>query len=229
MRAIRRGRQLGDAGVTLPELLVTTLLMAIVGAMVASLVTSYSRTVTRERARDDSTNVAASGMNELTRVVRAATTIKHESTPGGFDPAFVYAGDERLIVNAAVDAESADPKPLRVEFVLDSGRVLTETRTTARAGTTGEAAWVFTGSGTSTTSRPIARTIVPYGGTGNYLFTYYDESGTQLVPPVGGSLSAAQIDVVSSVLITLQVQADPTGRAAPVTIVNRVGLRNLRN
>jgi hypothetical protein len=202
-------------------------LTAIIGSLVVTFVASFSRTMTRESARNDSTNVAAVGMNELTRVIRAGVEIENEVAAGGTDPIFRYAGAERLVMHAGVDADATDPSPILVDFSLDGARVLTETRTSARPGGVGEAEWMFTGSGTSTTSRPIARTIVPATGPGDVLFTYRDSDGNVLTPSPGASLGADDLDLISSVEIHLTVQADPTERAEPVTLTNRVGLLNV--
>jgi prepilin-type N-terminal cleavage/methylation domain-containing protein len=218
-----------DEGFSLPELLVTMLLMAIVGSMVASLAVSFSRTITRERARMDSTNVAAVGMNEMTRIIRAGTAIRNDYIPGGAEPIFTYAGNERVTLHAGVDTTTATLRPIQVTFTLDATRVLTESRTTPRVGGASEAVWVFTGAGTTTTTRPIARKIVAPSGTEPYLFTYWDASvpAVQLVPPVGGTLSAADLTRIASVEVYLKVQADPTGRADPVVLVNQVGIPNV--
>lgn len=219
-----------DEGFTLPELMMTIFLIAVIGMVLAGFVSLFSRTFTEERARLDSTNVASVGMNEMTRVIRAGTTITNQYTAGGFDPAFVYAGAERMTLHAALDTTASLLRPVRVTFALDANRVLTETRVTPKPGGSGQAEWVFTGSGTTTTSRPIARTIVSSTAGEPPLFTYWGKNGddwVQLVPPPGGSLSADDMARIVRVDVYLKVQADPTGRADPVVLQNQVGIPNL--
>lgn len=226
-RLSRRLRPASDSGLTLPELLVTMALTAIIGAMVVTFVAGYSRTLTRESARNDSTNVAAVGMNELTRIIRAGVTVKNDHVPGGREPMIRFAGAERLEMHAGVDTDAINPRPLLVNFRLDGSRVLTETRTTARPGGSSEAEWVFTGSGTRTSTRAIARKVVPRAAGEPPLFRYYDADGDELLPGAGSSLSSDDRGRVASVEIYLTVQADDTARAEPVTLTNRVGLRNV--
>ena len=219
-----------EAGLTLPELLVTLFLIAVIGTLVAQFAVTVSRTVTRESARMDSTNVAAAGMNSLTRVVRAGTAIEWQAPgKGGSSPMITHAGRERLALWAAVDTVADAPRPFHVDFRLDSARVLTEYRTTPRKGSQPtEPAWVATGVGTSTAERHIARTIVPRASGEKYLFTYWDEDGNELTPPGTGSLSESDRNRVAAVEITLKVQADPSERAEPVLLTNKVGISNFK-
>ena len=228
MRTVRL-RASDDGGFTLPELMITIFLIGVIGSVVAGFVTMYSRTFTEERARMDSTNVAATGMNELTRVIRAGVTIKNPFAAGGtgYDPAFVYAGAERLTINAGLDTTATLLRPVRVTFSLNTSRVLTETRVTPRAGGPTEAQWVFTGAGTTTTSRPIARTILSSTASEPSLFRYFDVNGAEIVPPAGGSLSTANMARIATVEVFLKVQADITSRADPVILINQVGLPNI--
>lgn len=225
----RHSRCAEDDGFTLPELMVTIFLIAIIGSVVAGFVSMFATTFTQERARLDSANVAAVGMNEATRVIRAAVPIKNDFAVSGtgYDPAFVYAGAERLTLNAALDTTTALMRPIQVTFSLSSQRVLTETRVAPRPGGASEAQWVFTGAGTSTSNKAIARTILSSTGSEPSLFRYYDTNGVQLVPPTGGSLAVADMARIATVEVYLKVQADPTSRADPVILINQVGLPNL--
>lgn len=215
-----RRRLAGDQGIGLPELIVTMVLLAIVSTLILTLVTTVSRTFTRDRSATDSTNVAAIGMNELTRVIRGSTELRLTGGGSTNAPAFVSATPNELTVYAYIDADSASPAPVRVRFSIDSQRRLIETRWKA---STTAAPWSFVATGSPTSSRPVAR-LIPTSAPA--LFTYLDANGNVLVPP-GTGFTTEQLRKIAAVQITLTVQADLTDRAQPVTLQNAVGIPNL--
>lgn len=234
-RRSSRPRSGDDAGFGLPELIVSMALFAILGTLVLTLITTFSRTFTRERSAVDSTNVAAMGMNELTRVMRAGTEIR---VSGGTvnNPVFLDARAESLIMHAFLDTDSTTPRPLKVSFSIDGNRQLVESRWLAVPSS--DPFWTFGAVGRVPDSqRPVARQIPVFDPLVDEapLFTYRtaEVCATStpdcnvLVPPTGGTLSEADRRRIALVEIRLTVQADITARAEPVTIRNQVGLPNL--
>ncbi|MBO0900373.1 type II secretion system protein [Cellulomonas sp. zg-ZUI22] len=220
MRGLRR-RLLaaGDRGMTLPEVLVTTMLLGFLSALILGLVSSFSQTFSRDRAAADSTTVAAAGMKELTRVVRSGTELRLLGGGAAPSPVFVEAGANALTMFAYIDTQATSPKPVKVRFSIDAQRRLVETRWAA---TSTAAPWSFVATGSPTQTRPIAR-LIPVGA--DPLFQYLDASNTPLTIPASG-FTTDQLRSIAAVRVTLTVQADDTERADPVQIHNAVGIPN---
>lgn len=222
-----------DQGYGLPELLVAMFLLSIITALVVALVSNFSQTFTRERSAVESTNTAAIGMNEMTRVIRSGTEIRvsgHHLNR----PVFLDARNDRMTLHAYLDTDSVDPRPVKVEFSIDASRELIESRWYAEPAS--KPYWTFGSAGRpADTSRPIARKIPPPGPGDSPLFTYRsaevcpdNDEGCNVLPlGPGGALSDANRRLVAIVEIDLTVQADVTGRAEPVNLQNQVGLPNL--
>jgi len=218
-----KGRPPRDGGVSLPELIVTMMLISVLSLVVLGLVSSISRTFTRDRSATDSTNIAAVGMNEITRVIRSGTEIP---MTGGRRPVFIAAGAEFLEMHAFLDTSAADPQPVKVRFEVSGSRDLTEHRWFANAAS--EPNWTFVGTATSpSTSRVIARKISPVAAAP--VFQYYDSLDRDAVALVipGSGFTATQLASIVRVEVTLSVQADLTARAEPVVLTNTVGIPNL--
>lgn len=208
-----------ERGVTLPELLVTMLLLSFLTALMLGLVSSFSQTFTRERSAADSTTVAAAGMKELTRVVRAGTELRLSGGGAVSAPVFVEAKPNTLTMYAYIDTAAANPKPVKVRFSIDAQRRLVETRWAA---TSAAAPWTFAAAGSPTSSRPIAR-LIPT--TAPALFEYLDANNA-VIPIPGAGFTTDQLRTIAAVRVTLTVQADVTSRADPVQIHNAVGIPN---
>lgn len=211
-----------DAGLTLLELLVAMGVSSILIALVATVFVTTSRVFTDQEGATDSARMASTAMNEVTRVVRAGTELP-ESGKTANTPVFAYAGAEKIEMAAFIDAEiSKDPAPVKVSFGRNSANELVETRWAADRYL--KIYWKFRDSPAS--ARTIARSLLAPDKT-RPLFRYFDKDGAALTPAAGASLSEDQRRNIASVQITMQVQANGSGRTAPVAIQNMVGLPNL--
>lgn len=211
-----------DAGLTLLELLVAMGVSSILIALVATVFVTTSRVFTDQEGATDSARMASTAMNEVTRVVRAGTELP-ESGKTANTPVFAYAGAEKIEMAAFIDAESSkDPAPVKVSFGRNSANELVETRWAADRYL--KIYWKFRDSPAS--ARTIARSLLAPDKT-RPLFRYFDKDGGALTPAAGASLSEDQRRNIASVQITMQVQANGSGRTAPVAIQNMVGLPNL--
>lgn len=217
---MNRDRRAGDGGFGLPELIVTVVLLGMMMSLVVGVVVSISRTFTRDRAASDSTMVAAVGMNELTRVLRAGTELAVAGGGATNAPVFVSAEANAVTFYSFIDTDAAAATPVKVRFSIDAQRRLIETRWAA---TTTDDPWAFVADGSPTSSRTIARSI-PAGSPA--LFTYLDVNSAPIAIPATG-FTEDQRRLIAAVRITLRVQADTTGRAEPVTLQNAIGIPNL--
>lgn len=215
------GRPGGDAGLGLPELLVTMMLMGLIAVLVMTLVSSVSRAFTSDRIANDNTNGAAIAMNEMSRVLRAGTitTVANQTT--GL-PVFHAATATSVTVSAFLDTSAASPRPVKVQFALDvaSGE-LRETRWAAVASSAPH--WTFVTSPTST--RVIARDVTAPTAT-NPLFAYLKEDGSAWTVPSGGLAIDARREIVA-VAVNIETQTGPAGKTAPVRLKNTIGIPNL--
>lgn len=232
---MRRVRRTDEAGTTLVELLVTMVVMSVLMIMVVSLVVSVNRNFTRDRASTDNTNIAANGMNEVTRVIRSGTEIRVQNQPLN-DPVFLVATPESMVVRAYLDTNAATPAPIVVRLEVTTQRTLVEKRWNATAGTAPY--WKFTNlpaapfqTASSFWTKPaytrtIASKITPATSTLK-LFRYYTKDNVEVVPPGTGTLTLEQLRSIAAVTVSLSVQSDLTARAQPVVITNLVGIPNL--
>jgi prepilin-type N-terminal cleavage/methylation domain-containing protein len=226
-RGPARGR---ESGFSIPELIVAMAILSIVMTLVVTLFVSFTTNFTRERAVADSTSTAAIGMNQVTKVVRAGTTLTKPDRP-----VFVKADREELILHSYLADDAFAPEPVMIRLGIDSNRQLIEQRWSA---TTVAGAWDFPNlvltpapsriATTPESSRVIARKIIAPTATevsagAHYLFTYLRADGTTITAPV----AASELGNIATVKVTMTVQADQTGRADPVTIQNQVGMPNL--
>lgn len=232
IRARVKALRSDEVGLSLPELLVAMFLLGILSVLVVSSFSSFTSNFTRTQLATDSTNVAATGMNEVTRVVRSGTEIEVLGSPNNL-PVFLLASREQAVLYSYLDAQSAAPAPIMVRFTVDPvTRDLVEDRWSA---TKVNSYWTFPNPATTPKStRVVARQIVAPTAAEPALFTYLKTDGCpaaqptcDIVPVSGNALSAAEIKSIVAVQVTMKVQADSLQRADPVTISNRVGIPNL--
>lgn len=223
MNRLRTIRRTGpDSGLSLPELLITMVLVGVLGTIILTLVSSMFRTFTRDRSATESITIAATGMNEMTRVIRSGTEVP---ITGGQAPVVVAAEDEMLVLHAYLDTDSMNPEPIMVRFTVEGDRDLVEDRWNATA--TGPQTWSFPlPTATPAVSRVVARKISPVAA--EPVFQYYDSltSATPMTVPVGG-FTEEQRRTIVRIEVYLSVQADLTARAEPVVLNNTVGIPNL--
>ncbi|WP_236900729.1 hypothetical protein [Cryobacterium arcticum] len=179
---------------------------------------------------DGSTRVASNAANELSQVLRFATTLKVAGVSAP-SPAFVAAGRESVTfysnvdVNAAASVTVLPSKPTRVKFEIDATtRSLVESRWTATAS---GAAWIFAAPATTANSSVNlgSRYIAP--GAGTPLFSYFNLAGGAIATPATGSMSDADMALIRSIRITVRVQGTSGPSAGPVLVENTITLPNL--
>jgi len=231
--ALKKVRDQAESGFSLLELIVAMSILAIAMALIAGLFISFTNNFTEARSLNDSTNVAAVGMNEVTKVIRAGTII--DVATGTDKPIFLKAEKEEVILHSYMADSSVNPAPILVRLAVNTDRKLTEERWNATK--VGEQ-WTFpalvltpapskiattAASNNVIASKLIAPTAAQVTAGAKYLFTYLDINNQPIATPV----ATAQLGNIASVQVTMLVQADATSRAAPVMLRSRVGLPNL--
>ena len=215
-----------ESGITLAELMVTIFVLGVLSTVVVTLFVNVSTTFNRDRAATESVGIAAVGMNEVTKVIRAGTEIRVANVTLN-DPVFEVAKAEEMTIRAYLsDVSTGELSPVKIELKVDAtSRALTEKRWSSYKQ---NGFWLFNSApgATRTIARSIPAIVPPLASGQKYLFTYYDATNTELIIPAAG-LTESQRRAVAAVQVTLTVQVDTTGRAKPVTLQNTVGIPNL--
>jgi type II secretory pathway pseudopilin PulG len=210
-----------DTGLTLVELLVAMTLTGLVAVMTISLFLSSNNSVKIAKSVDDGTRMASNGMNEVARMIRAATANPYANPlPGDpqSDPAIISASANSVKFYAFVNLSAAGESPVMVEFKVNPQGQLVETQwaaTTTVAGANGH--WDF--SGTSNPPRILCNSIPTTG----QLFHYLTAAGVEIASPGTDQTLRSTVRAVQVVLTI-----SPTGNGVnPVTLNNTVGMPNL--
>lgn len=224
-----------DAGVGLPELLVTTALFTVLAGAVGAVFIGAADTVRTATAKNATTADTRIAMEAITRTVRVAVR------PVGETAAVVDARADRLTFYASLDrgpapspgqpATQSTTRPTRVTYAHDAATgCLTETQVPAAANTAADAAarpLLWTGAGST---RCLVRT------TSAPAFTYYDVGTAEAAP--GGSaapplalgaagLPPAGLPTVVSVGVAVTVTDPGAPDVRGVSARDRVTLANV--
>ena len=229
LRPLRRN----EDGITLIELLVAMILLGVLLTVVVSLYVSSMNAVALSREVTGNTKQVSNAMNETSRVIRAGT--ENPLTPPAVPaPAFVSAKKDEIIIYAFINLQNAQEQPQMIRLWVDrtTGTYMeSRWRATAVSGTT---RWTFPSNPCLSTNVPAGCTppnsraqlagVVPASATS--IFSYFKKNGDPITVPAAG-LSAADRALVSSVKVTLTVQATLTDATNPVTLENTIGMPNL--
>jgi hypothetical protein len=159
-------------------------------------------------------------MNEISKVLRFAATNPVLNQPID-TPAFVTASPETVSVYSYVDANPTTPAPTQVTFSLDSSRRLIESRYAAYSVATGY--WAF--KTTPYITRVLTGQVIAPATGELSLFTYLDANNNQIA--CGTACTAAQINAIASVEVTMKIKGNSGASSKPLFIQNTVGLPNL--
>jgi prepilin-type N-terminal cleavage/methylation domain-containing protein len=216
-----RAAQSSDAGLSLIELLVAIALTTVVMAMAVSLFIIGTHSMNMAQSIDGGTRQASNGMNQVARMIRAATPDPLANPIVGgqqSDPAIITASAQVIKLYAYVNLSGGEA-PVMVSYDATTG-VLVERQfaaTTTVAGVNGH--WDFVGPTPPTVTRSLCNSI-PSGTT---VFRYFDKTGAELLP---ANLTTWQARAtITSVQVTITIQ--PTGMANAVTLTNTIGMSNI--
>lgn len=218
MRVLRalRSRQ---AGLSLIELLIAIMLTGLLMTLGVWMFVAGTHSVSLAQSIDGGTRQASNGMNQVARMIRAATPNPYASPAPGTPlnaPAIIAASATSLQFFAYVNLSGAE-SPVMVNYTVNSSGTLVETQSPATSTTAGaNGHWDF---GAAKPPRNLCNSI-PASVT---VFRYFDKTGAELLP---ANLSTdAQRGAIASIQVTITIQ--PTGAASAVTVTNTIGMANV--
>jgi type II secretory pathway pseudopilin PulG len=214
---LRRATGGPDHGFTLVEMVVTSLLAALVFGVVGSIAVITQKVSRVNIQRNDDTAQARIMADEVTKLLRMA------DGPHSLASAIATARPNEVLfyarVNTAINGDVEAPRKVRVW--LDTSTTPAIIKQEITNPDTGSApAYTYTGS----PSRPrvLARNVVNDGS--RPLFAYQDVSGVTLTSPV----SSSQLQRIAAVTLNVQVRGPAGQGAAPAVIDNIVQLLNYK-
>jgi Tfp pilus assembly protein PilV len=225
--ALRRMRS-EESGLSLIELLVSGLLTVCIMVMIGSMFVQTAKLTTQSTQTSRSNAVASNIANEVTSVLRVATTLPKSGQilP---EPAILSGDAETLTLYSFSNTDPNNPAPVRIKFTISSlpDRNVIEERCTA---TSSGGFWTF-GACASLTTRNLGGIVQPIGGSvvipgvvSEQFFTYYQANGTPiLITPTSPSTDRAK---VSSIRVYVSVKA-PGSTTNKAVISNTVVMGNL--
>ncbi|CAM5375591.1 PulJ/GspJ family protein [Leifsonia shinshuensis] len=213
-----RTTQTRDAGLTLIELLVAIALTTVVMGLAVSLFATATHTVSLSQSIDGGTRQAANGMNQVARMIRAATPDPLTNPVVGgqqSDPAIITASANLITFYAYVNLSGGE-SPVMVTYDATTGTLVEKQypATTTVAGVNGN--WTFS---STYTQRSLCNSI-PSTTT---VFRYFDKTGAELLP--ANLITWQARATIASVQVTITIQ--PTGAASAVTLTNTIGMANI--
>ncbi len=210
--ARRRRESPTEGGFTLVELLVAMAIFTIFGTVVVRISESFMSTSVNAQQRMDNIGNAQGIMDRLTSEIRAAVSC----ACGGSTASPIASADANDITFYANLGGSTGPT--EVQFTL-SGTTLKEVDTPADSGGTAPN-WTFTGP-----PKTIMVSTDVVNDATNPLFTYFDQSGTQITTTPLNPGSSPSSTAIESVGINLAVQGTIAGSS--VSLADRVHLLNV--
>ncbi|WP_092091255.1 type II secretion system protein J [Curtobacterium sp. UNCCL20] len=214
-----------ERGLTLVELLVAMTLSLIVLTVAGSFLVSSQKASVTASSVSQNTRIASVAMNEMGRVLRAATD---NPVPTGDDSqyAFQYASATSIRFFAYVNLESTLSQPVEVQLTLDPvAKTITETKWVGTAVSGNSAYYSFPlATGATLTSTPTSKRILASTVASTTAFTFSDSDGD----PLGASGAVAPSDLpnIRSVGVFVAIGSSATDPNR-VTLTNTASLPNI--
>lgn len=226
-----------DAGFSLMELVIVTMLMGLISILVTTFAISTWRDSVTVQTRINDVDQARIAIDATSKSVRTAVrplmlqaACGTCTGPAATDPAVTAASDlgVQFYSNTGV---AAGPDRVTYATALDPTRgnvaVFSETRQPPDTGSAPNFTYTTCTIGVvGCRTTKLARVVGLTWPVPAPVFRYYDNTGTLLVGGVGGALTAAQLATISAIEVTLPVRTPGNTRVGPTTIVSRIFLPN---
>ena len=238
VRRCGRPRRRDDAGMSLTELLVTMMIMSVVVIAATSLAIGFARTNAANVTRQDQIDTARMTSESMSKLIRAAVKPSQLTTScaGCVADAFIKAEPFVVQFYANINNPGNSVGPSRVTYTVAStgpqaGELVENVQRPDSNIPTGSGYQYCDATAPGATAdckarlatRVVARDVVTAEGP---LLKYYDEAGLLMTPPVGGSLSASELERVLSIELSVRIQADAAYQAGSTTYIQRIMLPN---
>lgn len=234
----KRHRQRDDVGMSLTELLITMIIMSVVVIAATSLAIGFTRTNAANVTRQDQIDTARMTSESMSKLIRAAVKPSQLTTscPGCVADAFIKAEPFVVQFYANINNPGNSVGPSRVTYTVaatgpQAGELVENVQRPNSNIPTGSGYQYCDATAPGATAackarlstRVVARDVVTAEGP---LLKYYDEAGLLMTPPVGGSLSASELERVLSIELSVRIQAAASNDAGSTTYIQRIMLPN---
>lgn len=209
-RTARRLRR-RDEGLTLVELLISTLLGLVILVVAGALMISATRAANVQAVSDTNTRGGSTAMNSISRYLHAATTYP---TSSGTQPAFANMSSTDVTFYAYVNLVSTAAQPVKVRLYVDSSsKILYEQLYSSTCSvTTG----YCTFSNTATTIN-LGGPVASPTSDGTALFVFLNAAGA----------ATTVASSVQSVQVNLEYGSSTAGAPGDTHLTNTIALLNV--
>lgn len=232
-----RTHRLGaDDGLTLVELIVSTVITALIAVLTTTLVIGVQQTNQQNVARQDQIDGARTAIAAMAKTLRAAVTPSQLSSACDDScadiEAFEFGGTYKVQFHSNIDNPRNSVGPSRVTYeVITSGAqagTLIETVQIPSSPKPSRSGYQYCQPGTTGCDKSIVRRTLAKGvvSSGDPVIRYFDRAGNELIPGPATSLSSAQLASVLSVELKVTVETLTGERPKPTTYVQRILMPN---
>lgn len=200
-----------DEGLTLVELVVSTMLGLIILVVAAALMISATKAANVQSASDTNTRGGSTAMNSISRYLHAATTYP---TASGTQPAFANMGATDVTFYAYVNLVSTAAQPVKVRLYVDpsSKKLYEQLFSSTCSVTTG-----FCTFSTTPTTINLGGPVASPTSDGTALFVYLNAAGA----------TTTVASSVQSVQVNLEYGSSIAGNPGDTHLTNTIALLNV--
>lgn len=222
MARLRRLRLRGEEGLSLVEMVVVTAVLAVVLAMVQSTTITLQKDVSSNSARLDQLQQSKLAIESMSKILRTSVLPSLLNCSGAScDTSAFVAGDVRSVqFYANINNDSNVTGPSKVSYVVSANGKLTESIHGPNPHAATDYNYQYTCTPPTAGCVVRSRVLASNVDVTQPMFTYYDNSGAVLSPP----LNSTTLTAVDSIDILIKVKVSKFVKA--ITVTERVTLPN---